>query len=603
MKWELNNNSWDAGKVVVTTSTEYDFGSLQLATNGKIYMAKYFNNNPISSSEYVAVIDKPEDKVDNRFITNAINLEAGSSFKGLPNFIQSYFRNRIITQNQCVSESLDFTLDAYANIESVLWEFGDGTTSTDKDTNHKFSNPGKYIVKATMTLNNQPVEVFKEVIVYPLPELKGGQTLLQCDTDNDGVATFNLYNIEEKMVNPANIEYEFSFYTSIDDAQNNINKIQIPELYNNQSNPQEIFVEIISPEGCKTLSSFFLETTYTSLDGIETMVTCEISDDIYDNNEGIFNLRSKEDQIRNQFNIPATSNILFYSSFQDAETKTNNLSAYYTSTSTTIWVRIDDRDFGCFGIEPIELIVNSTVEMLVEDSYTICDSNLQSTIILDGGKSNSTWEWKDENGIILSTNPEFALNKPGKYMFSTSKTENDIVCQATKTFIVNETSAPLFQKVKGEDYQIFVAISGESDYEYSLDNMNFSGNGLNHTFYSVSAGVYTVYVRDKNNCEPTISTKVSLIGFPKYFTPNGDGYNDIWQVEGLTADLYSYADIIIFDRYGKYLYKMDLAKNQQGWDGTFNGALLTPTDYWFKARLIDNENNIFEKIGHFSLKQ
>ena len=48
---------------------------------------------------------------------------------------------------------------------------------------------------------------------------------------------------------------------------------------------------------------------------------------------------------------------------------------------------------------------------------------------------------------------------------------------------------------------------------------------------------------------------------------------------------------------------MDLIKNQLGWDGYFNGAKLPPSDYWFKVRLIDNENNTFEKIGHFSLKQ
>ena len=96
MKWELNNNSWDAGKVVISTSTEYDFGSLQLASNGKIYMAKYFNNDPINSSTHIAVIDQPENQTNNRYISNAVNLEQGSSYKGLPNFIQSYFRNRII---------------------------------------------------------------------------------------------------------------------------------------------------------------------------------------------------------------------------------------------------------------------------------------------------------------------------------------------------------------------------------------------------------------------------------------------------------------------------------------------------------------------------
>ena len=285
-----------------------------------------------------------------------------------------------------MSESFNFIVDAYATVENVLWDFADGTTSTETNANHRFKNPGKYIVKATITLNNEPIEIFKEVIAYPLPELVGGQTILQCDTDNDGVASFNLYNVEEQMDNPANIEYEFIFYTSNQDALNQVNNIENPELFYNESNPQEIFVEIISPEGCSALSSFFIETTYTSLEGINTMIACENSDDIYNNNAGVFNLRVKETEIRAQFDIPTTSSIVFYPTFQNAETKTNSISGYYTAETSTIWVRIDSKDFGCFGIEPIELIVNSAVEMNIDDAYTICDPSLQSTIILDGGK-------------------------------------------------------------------------------------------------------------------------------------------------------------------------------------------------------------------------
>lgn len=603
IKFGLTLPDSDEGRIVVATSTQYDFGSLQLASNGRIYVANYVQNDPLQSLDHISVINKPEDKIDIEFRPLAINLLSGKSFKGLPNFIPSFFQNRIITESKCVSDNLNFSLEAYAPITSVLWKFGDGTTSTDFNPDHQYLSPGKYIIKATIIINNYPITLFKEVEVYPLPILNNNQKLIQCDTDNDGISFFNLYTIEEKIPNPAKLPFELYFYNSYDDALNQINELQNPGLFENQTNPQELFVKVVSQEGCITISNFFIETTYTALNDIEVMYSCENSDNLLNNDEGLFNLKAKEEAIRIQFGIPLTSAITFYKTFQEAETKTNRLSFYPTLTSTTIWVRIDGNDSGCYGIEPIELIVNTPLELNIEDTYTICDSSLQSTIILDGGSTNTSWEWNDNKGNILSVNREFEITESGTFLLTVYKTKNQLDCSATKKFIVFESGIPDFEEVSADNYQISVAINGESNYEYSLDDISFSGQGEAHTFFNVSAGVYTIYVRDKNNCEPTINTKVSLIGFPKYFTPNNDGNNDIWQIEGVTDDLYVFADITIFDRYGKFLYNMDLAKNQDGWKGSYNGTLLTPTDYWFKAILIDKENTTFTKMGHFSLKQ
>ena len=55
--------------------------------------------------------------------------------------------------------------------------------------------------------------------------------------------------------------------------------------------------------------------------------------------------------------------------------------------------------------------------------------------------------------------------------------------------------------------------------------------------------------------------------------------------------------IEIYDRYGKLIKAFDpLISN--GWNGTFNGKLLTPDDYWYFMRLPNGE--LYS--GHFSLK-
>ena len=86
---------------------------------------------------------------------------------------------------------------------------------------------------------------------------------------------------------------------------------------------------------------------------------------------------------------------------------------------------------------------------------------------------------------------------------------------------------------------------------------------------------------------------VSVIGYPKFFTPNGDGINDTWQVEGVTFQPNS--KIYIFDKFGKLLKKID--PNGLGWDGIYNGKVLPATDYWFMVELDDGRTH----RGHFSL--
>jgi len=112
----------------------------------------------------------------------------------------------------------------------------------------------------------------------------------------------------------------------------------------------------------------------------------------------------------------------------------------------------------------------------------------------------------------------------------------------------------------------------------------------------VQPGLYTVFVRDKNNCG-IVEDLVSVIGFPKFFTPNNDDANDFWQVYGITNQFQANSTVYIFNRYGKLLIELDLLS--RGWDGTYNGKKMPTSDYWFKVTLEDGR--IF--TNHFTLKR
>ena len=146
-----------------------------------------------------------------------------------------------------------------------------------------------------------------------------------------------------------------------------------------------------------------------------------------------------------------------------------------------------------------------------------------------------------------------------------------------------------------QNNSISVIVSGEGDYEYALDNSDGPYQDGN-TFTNVQPGLYTVYVRDKNNCGISDSL-VSVIGFPKFFTPNNDNNNDFWQVYGITSQFQANSTIYIFDRYGKLLAELDPLG--PGWDGTYNGAKMPTADYWFKLNLEDGRTF----TSHFTLKR
>lgn len=574
--------------------------SLQLARNGKIYVA---HGSDTSSLSFVSVINRPEKPGAACEYTNfEVPLSPGSSFKGLPNFIASSMRNRIIpSEDDCVDKEFRFELDAYVPINSVLWDFGDGTTSTDLAPTHLFSEAGIHKVSATIMVNNYPVTLYKNVEAYPLPSLDPGQILQQCDTDNDQVSYFNLENIGALMNNP-DPEYQYVFYHSMADALNDENAIENHYQYLNQSNPEEIFVKITSTKGCISYSNFFIETTYTELGNISPIYACENSDDIVGNNIGKFDLDTKENHIRQQFGIPANYTITFYPSEIEAQTKLNAIDGrYYFSSTSTVWLRVEDENNGCNGIGSFEVILNDAIEIDLENKYILCDISVRPLTVLDGGDFDA-WEWRNNSGFIISTSRFFTLTQIGTYNLTVYKTQNGITCSVKKLFNVVQGGSVQFEKVSTEDNQIFVSVIGTSDYEFSIDGVNYYTDGLNYyTFTDVETGFHVVYVRDRNNCEASIKTEVFLLKFPPYFTPNGDGVNDFWRISTLASRLYPEIEFYIYDRYGKTIKYIDFKKEAHGWDGTYKGKKLPATDYWFKAVLKDNSGKTIVKTGHFSL--
>ena len=87
---------------------------------------------------------------------------------------------------------------------------------------------------------------------------------------------------------------------------------------------------------------------------------------------------------------------------------------------------------------------------------------------------------------------------------------------------------------------------------------------------------------------------VNDLPYPKFFTPNNDGYNDHWTID--FAYLAPSNRIKIYNRYGKFI--KELMRNTS-WDGNYLGLPQPASDYWFTATRLNGS----EFRGHFALKR
>ena len=110
--------------------------------------------------------------------------------------------------------------------------------------------------------------------------------------------------------------------------------------------------------------------------------------------------------------------------------------------------------------------------------------------------------------------------------------------------------------------------------------------------------IVSVMVKDANGCTATLTLEVPYhdIEVPNFFTPDGDGENDVWKPRYLDNNVN--ARIYIFDRYGRRL--ANLAPGE-GWDGQYDGRLMPSGDYWYIIEINDQLYDKRQFYGNFTL--
>jgi gliding motility-associated-like protein len=278
----------------------------------------------------------------------------------------------------------------------------------------------------------------------------------------------------------------------------------------------------------------------------------------------------------------------FLTTTQNITVKVQNILNTICSATTTL----------NFVVNPIPNI-NLNLDGL--DNELVC-SNLSTFFvtldagILDGSStSDYDYVWTKDGINIGSNSPTLDVNAEGIY---TVEVTNHSGCGIIRTLTVTASNIATIVSVDVVDLTdnntVTVNATGPGDYQYSMDEPNGFWQDSNF-FNNVPAGIHEVYVNDKNGCG-LVHQEIVIVGIPKYFTPNGDSYNDVWEIKGIIK--YPKAEVQLFNRYGKYLTTLNAIN--KSWNGMYNGSPLPADDYWYVLNLGDGKPVI---KGHFSLKR
>jgi gliding motility-associated-like protein len=324
-----------------------------------------------------------------------------------------------------------------------------------------------------------------------------------------------------------------------------------------------------------------------------TLVVNDVSDTICDySNDGVetVDLTSYETEIVNCTDCVFT----YYLSLSAAQNQTeadevSTPTAYDIVLGTTeLYVRIDSSD-KCYQTAQLTLVLLNEPDILIDDTVAYCE-NYDVTISPGTGFDSYLWSTGE-------TSESITVATEGEYWVTVSQDNGNTVCSVTKSFTVVMSNAAVISTIEIQDFTsddnvIVVELTDASigDYEYSLEGTNYQDS---NTFTGLDSGEYTVYVRDKNDCG-TVSQDVVILSYPRFFTPNGDGYNDTWAIDFSDSEPTIVTDI--FDRYGKFIKELDATSS---WDGTLNGYELPSTDYWFIVKRASGK--VYK--SHFALKR
>ena len=430
----------------------------------------------------------------------------------------------------------------------------------------------------------------------------------QCDDNNDGIFSFDTSSLESDLLK-GQLNISVTYFDQANNPLKDANGVSItspfPDTFTSTSQTIKAVVTNITPQKCfdETTITFIVDASPQAFPVPSTLTTACDDEPNPINQDGkiAFDTSTFEStilggQIGMIVKYYDSNNVLLPNGLQNPfVTNTQNITAKVQNPLNTICSASTVLNFVVNPIPKIDLNLDGL------DNELVCSNLSTFFVTLDAGitdgspTSNYNYVWTKDGNPIGTNSPTLPVNAKGIY---TVEVTNNSGCSRIRTITVTASNKASITSVDVVDLSdnntVTVIATGPVIYEYSLDEPNGFWQDSNF-FNNVPAGIHVVYVNDKNGCG-SVSQEIVLVGVPKYFTPNGDSYNDVWEIKGVSK--YPQAQVQLFDRYGKYITTLNAIN--KSWNGMYNGSPLPADDYWYILNLGNGKPEI---KGHFSLKR
>lgn len=420
---------------------------------------------------------------------------------------------------------------------------------------------------------------------------------MACNQIN-GLTLFDFSNVSREIENQnQKATIYIAFYESLNDAEEQKNEIKLISNYSGV-HEQKVYVRVDNQDNdCYDITSFQLFFDQIPPDPPildDIVVPCYYKIEVpYANDNCVGSVRGL---LLNEVDLSAFGTYILEWEFKDDFGNLSYASQNVTIEDTYNDVILDDL-FGC--------------ESYLEEG-DVFDLNSQRNYIIQNQKTPENYEvlfYDSHENAEQKINPlpnyYTLLGSSVRSIFVRVEDKSSIdLCHVRYTmFNLNlsqytpiDFEVEIAANFKGIKSDLKIKTDNYNNYNFKLDDGVWSSN---NEFYDLSIGKHIVSVKSITDCN--ITTKVVYVfGFPVFFTPNGDGYNDVWSIKNIPD--YFEPQIQIFDRYGRILKVLNATNTC--WDGTVKGELLPEDDYWYNLSFKDpNSGNYITKSSHFTLKR
>ncbi|MGB3592163.1 MAG: choice-of-anchor L domain-containing protein [Nonlabens sp.] len=431
-------------------------------------------------------------------------------------------------------------------------------------------------------LDVQPLELR----VIEKPALLADLTYSYCETANSRVDLIDAATAMS-LNSPNSGTYQYTFYTSISDAQDDVDQINSVIDYGNGIR-EYVVKATVDGSSCITIEQFtiivnpnpaipgagILEATYCDVDnnGVQSVFTMDFDSIVLGGlNEDLYIVD-------------------YYYSLEDLNTQTNRITdGLIVTNSSTLYTQVTNLETSCTSSSNLFVQLVPVPEFEIERDQFVCEgATLELTV--NGLTANQSIRWSTGE-----TTSNILVNEPGDYEVTIT---NPNGCETSASTTVRRSSQAVITDVEVESFSqnnsVRISIEGTGNYRYALNDGELQRESI---FYNVPAGIHQVEVVDLNGCGETVQQDIVVLDYPRFFTPNGDGYNDTWQIKNI--EQLRIGNCNIYNRHGRLVASLDA--NNPDWDGFFENKLSTNDDYWFTV-IVEIDSRPTTIKGHFSVR-